>query len=587
MFLKSIRKIYKKHYKLLLVPLVLFLVLTALITLLQVKSFGKINPGIKIAGIDLSDKTKYEAFLLLSKNISSPESISLIHKDKKYEIKLKNLGFSYDLDKSIDKVYLLTRTGNFFYDLSQKISLLTKSKNFGLEISLDEKSFLEEITKVANDIEIKSVKPGVTINNNAVEVYEGKKGQTIDLLTLRANIGKQLSFNEKGEIEIPLQEEGTILNKIEIEKVRQRATKLIGKSIYLSFNDSSFTINDKDIISFIDPKKEYYDEIILEKITEISSKINRDPQNSVFVFEGTTVKEFKPSLDGYEVNIDSLKNKIIGNIRTLEQGETLTVNLDIPVTITKPNIQNKDVNNLGIETLLGKGISTFNGSITNRIYNIGHASSKFKGILIAPGERFSFNKTLGDVSKETGYKQAYIIKEGKTILGDGGGVCQVSTTLFRAALNAGLPILERQAHAYRVSYYEQDSPPGLDATVFEPHPDLVFENNTPNYLLIQSIYNEKARTLVFEIYGTSDGRISKVTKPVITSSTPPPEDLYQDDPTLSLGTVKQIEHKAWGAKVRFDYEVTKNGEIIFKKTFYSNYQPWQAVYLRGTMPVSQ
>ncbi|MBU2035972.1 VanW family protein, partial [Patescibacteria group bacterium] len=296
------------------------------------------------------------------------------------------------------------------------------------------------------------------------------------------------------------------------------------------------------------------------------------------------VKEFKPSLDGYKVEKDILKNMIIGNLRTLEQSEEKSINLDIPVNISKPKIQNKDVNNLGIETLLGRGTSKFVGSIANRIYNIKHASAKFKGIIIPPGENFSFNQTLGEVSQETGFKQAYIIKEGKTILGDGGGVCQVSTTLFRAELNAGLPILERQAHAYRVGYYEQDSAPGLDATVYEPHPDLVIKNDTPNYILIQSIYNEKARNLTFEIYGTDDGRVVSVSKPVISSITPPSEDLYQDDPTLPQGTIKQIEYKAWGAKVKFDYQVKRDNEIIYKKTFYSNYQPWQAVYLRGTMP---
>jgi hypothetical protein len=91
-------------------------------------------------------------------------------------------------------------------------------------------------------------------------------------------------------------------------------------------------------------------------------------------------------------------------------------------------------------------------------------------------------------------------------------------------------------------------------------------------------------SLIFEIYGTNDGRIATTTKPIITSVSPPPEDLYVDDPTLPLGETKQIDYKAWGAKVNFDYTVEKDGETIYEKTFYSNFRPWQAVFLRGTGP---
>ena len=275
---------------------------------------------------------------------------------------------------------------------------------------------------------------------------------------------------------------------------------------------------------------------------------------------------------------------VIGNLRTLEYSEEKNITVEIPVEIIVPKIKTEDINNLGIKQLLGRGVSYFKGSITGRVHNISLASSKFNGILVAPQETFSFNETLGDVSALTGYKQAYIIKDGRTILGDGGGVCQVSTTLFRAILDSGLPVVERKAHSYRVSYYEQNSPVGLDATVFEPTADLKFTNDTPSYLLIQSTFDPSRSMLVFEIYGSSDGRVSYVSKPTISASTPPPEDLYTDDPTLPTGVVKQIDYKAWGAKVSVFYKVTKGDEILFEKTFYSNYHPWQAVYLRGIGP---
>ncbi len=249
---------------------------------------------------------------------------------------------------------------------------------------------------------------------------------------------------------------------------------------------------------------------------------------------------------------------------------------------SQAEISTGDANSLGIKEIVGQGTSLFYGSINERIHNLQLASLKLNGILIAPGEVFSFNKALGDVSSATGFKQAYIIKDGRTVLGDGGGVCQVSTTLFRAALNAGLPITERHAHAYRVHYYEDDLGPGFDATVFDPSADLKIENNTSAHLLIQTNTDLKKKQLTFNLYGTKDNRKVELSKARVWDKQPPPPDLYQDDPTLPIGVIKQIDWKAWGAKAAFDYKVTRDGETLFEKTFSSNYKPWQSIYLRGT-----
>ena len=170
---------------------------------------------------------------------------------------------------------------------------------------------------------------------------------------------------------------------------------------------------------------------------------------------------------------------------------------ELPLEKIEPEIKTSDTNRLGIVDLIGQGESYFRHSITSRIHNIDLASSRLDGVLIAPGEIFSFNQAVGEISKTTGYRDAYIIQNGRTTLGAGGGVCQVSTTLFRAALNAGLPIIERHAHAYRVSYYEQDSKPGFDATVFSPTADLKFKNDTNAYILVQRFFELKNHHLVF------------------------------------------------------------------------------------------
>lgn len=327
-----------------------------------------------------------------------------------------------------------------------------------------------------------------------------------------------------------------------------------------------------------------YSEAELEKLLSgMIETISIPPTEALFTFQNGKVVAFRPSLDGQEVDIKTIKNILQAKTITVVTSQRpQTINIPVPIKVVKPKVTTDKINNLGIRELIGTGSSLFQGSIQNRIYNITLAATRLNGILVAPDEVFSFNKALGDVSAFTGYKQAYIIQNGRTVLGDGGGVCQVSTTLFRAILNAGLPIVERNAHAYRVGYYEQDSSPGIDATIYVPSVDLKFKNDTGNYILIESFIDPTYERLTFLLYGTKDNREISISKPIITSQAPPPSPLYQDDPTLLKGTLRQIDFPAWGASVFFTREVKKDGKVIISEKFISNYQPWQAVYLRGT-----
>lgn len=333
----------------------------------------------------------------------------------------------------------------------------------------------------------------------------------------------------------------------------------------------------------LSPAYRYSSEKLDKKLEPLIENINTKPVEAVFTFENGRVTEFKASSDGREVNKEELNNKLLSQAKAV-LGSSLqkVVIIQIPIKILKPNLTTDKVNQMGIRELIGTGTSLYQHSIDSRIYNVALAASRVNGVLVAPGEIFSFAKAVGDVSSLTGYKQAYVISGGKTVLGDGGGVCQVSTTLFRAALNAGLPIVERHPHAYRVGYYEQDSPPGIDATVYVPSVDFKFKNDTGHHILIQTIVDPVELRLTFMFYGTSDGRISEVSSPVITNQVPAPEAKYEDDPSLPKGQIKQVDFAAPGAKSTFSRIVKRDGKIISEDTFVSNYRPWQAVFLRGT-----
>lgn len=331
---------------------------------------------------------------------------------------------------------------------------------------------------------------------------------------------------------------------------------------------SSFTLSEDKLESALQP---------------IQEKIHKDPVDARFTVQNGRVTQFNTSSDGQDIDIDSLKKTLNDTAKLLiASGKPQNYVIAIPIKIIKPTVTTQQANNLGIVELIASGTSLFHGSIENRIYNVTLAASRLNGILIEPNEVFSFAKAIGDISSFTGYKQAYVIQNGHTVLGDGGGVCQVSTTLFRAALNAGLPIVERNPHAYRVHYYEEDSAPGIDAAVYVPSVDLKFKNDTGHSLLIQTSVDQNEQRLTFYLYGTKDSRVVSMTEPVITSQTPAPEPLYQDDPTLAKGQIRQVDFAAAGASVYFTRTVKKDGKVLIYDKFVSNYRPWQAVYLRGT-----
>lgn len=335
----------------------------------------------------------------------------------------------------------------------------------------------------------------------------------------------------------------------------------------------------------LSPSYTFDEQKLTRVLTPFAQEIQVTPVNAVFTFQNNKVTAFKPSSDGQKLDMGKAKQTIEEKIPYLLETEKVQqFVLPLSIQTVPPAISTSQANSLGIKELIGVGTSLYQHSAPSRAYNIALAASRITGALIAPGQVFSFDKTVGDISSFTGYQQAYVIENGKTVLGDGGGVCQVSTTLFRAALNSGLPIVERHAHAYRVGYYEEDSPPGIDATIYVPTVDLKFSNDTGHYILIQSVIDPNTQRLTFYFYGTSDGRKVNMTTPTISNETPPPPPLYTDDPNLPAGTLQQTDFAAGGADVSFSRTVTKDGKTIIADTYTSEYQPWQAAYLRGTGP---
>jgi len=236
---------------------------------------------------------------------------------------------------------------------------------------------------------------------------------------------------------------------------------------------------------------------------DIAKQTNQNAQDAALVIENERAVTFTPHQDGYTLD---LPQALLGLKHTLLSP---AAEYALPLKTSLPQVRLADLNNLGINERLARGQSDFTGSTAARINNIRVGASKYNGIIVRLGEEFSFNQYLGPVDAAHGFVPELVIKPEGATPEFGGGLCQVSTTAFRAAFFGGLPITQRRNHSYAVHYYEwiADDQPlavGLDATIYAPYQDMKFVNDTPGAILIWT--RVEGKRLYFDFYGTEDGR---------------------------------------------------------------------------------
>jgi vancomycin resistance protein YoaR len=313
-------------------------------------------------------------------------------------------------------------------------------------------------------------------------------------------------------------------------------------------------------------------------LTGIAPSLGKQAANARFIFNDDTreLEVIQPAVIGQSLDIEATIQMINEELIAGDH----KVNLDMDYTLPEVT-DDMTAADLGITELVHSEVSYFRGSDTSRIQNIKTASSRFHGVLVAPGETFSMAELIGDVSLDTGYAEAWIIYGDRTIKGVGGGVCQVSTTLFRTVFFSGFPIVERHPHAYRVYYYEQTYTghdarlAGLDATVYVPLVDFKFTNDTHYWLLMETYMGDN--WLQWKFYSTSDGRSVEWETSGLRNQQDPPTPVYQENPNLAKGEIKQVDWAVEGADVSITRYVYKDGAAINEDVFTTHYEPWRAV----------
>ncbi len=586
--LKANPSIVKPHHSFLIIVGGLIAAIVFVLTFLMFNPLDRIALGVDAGGVDLSFLTKEQAAskLASANNQFFNSSQKISSQNQTIDVSWQDLGLSLDVNKTVENAYNLGRSGPVFERILSVVLAIPTRNNVSVTASKDEVQQKLYLSAIANTINNPGSNATIVIENNEPKIVAEKYGDVVDTANAQSAINQNFSQKRSVPVYLVMKKDTPQVTASGAQKALEQTKKLVGYNLALKFKENTWTITPTSLFGMLAYSANGSElQVTLDNdkldafVSKIAREVNQDPKNAQLNIENGTATLFTPAQDGQKLDMDktlSLINQQLNDPKL--EGKTIAI--DLPVEVAHPEITNDKVNELGIKELVARGWSSFAGSIAGRVYNVKLAASRINGTIIKPGETYSFNNDIGDVSEETGYQTAYIIEKGRTVFGAGGGVCQVSTTTFRAALNAGLPIAERHAHAYRVSYYEQSGfSAGLDATIYYPNIDLKFLNDTPNHLLIHAYVI--GSNLYVDLYGTKDNRQVTVGRPVITNQVAPPETLYQDDPTLPKGTTKQADFSAWGANAFVSRTITKDGQTK-TDSFNSIYKPWQAIFLVGT-----
>ncbi len=515
-------------------------------------------------------------------------TIILSYEGDKFEKKFEDLNWSIKKDQTIDNIFAYGHSDNMIKRLVDYPKSIFVKTRFELVFDLDHRILDDWIDYIEDSIASPKKEANIIVRNGRAEVISPEAGTVINRNYLADQVRERFLLIKNDEIPIELVEDTPLISKEQAEALKEEAITKTTRSITLIGPKGNVVLYPntlgKLLILRISNEGTVFISLDDNKVRSILEanlhNLNIEPKDALFtILEGNIVLE-TPSKSGQIIKVTESVQAVIEHF---EQGK---VEVKLPYEQQEPAISAQniaDIQKYGIREIIGRASTDFSGSPVNRVHNIKNGVKYISGVIIKSGEEFSTVKRLGSIDANSGYLPELVIKKDETVPEFGGGLCQVSTTLFRAAMDAGLKISERQNHSYRVSYYEP--PVGMDATIYSPKPDFKFINTTDNAILVYGYVS--GYEVTFEIYGTNDGRTVEITEPEVFDITSPPEPIYIEDPSLEPGEEKQIDRAHNGAKSVFYYRVRKNGELIEDNKFFSNYVAWPAKYLRGPQPLQQ
>jgi vancomycin resistance protein YoaR len=571
----------------------------------------KIVPGVTINSFDVSDMTPDEARRSLAAKLAEAH-LFFAAEDVRQAVLITSPArpngkqiASFDIDAAVKKAFEVGHEEDGLVAAAERIDAYV----FGASIKLPTTLDLAELRAVVMDKFGRLVGPAknaslsIRLDGGAaqVSVLPAQEGTNIDFERLAKDAAERLKTFSPSPIAIRIIKDSPELVTADIQPLVEKAKGSLKRfPLAVKAKDLAWSVSAQQVSDWLEAvpaKTSGKDKAELalnaEKVRKYlesrTAQLRIEPIDAVFEMKDGKVTNFKPSVDGEAVDVD-VSLSLLDSVVLKGDGAAETAPLEMPFRAIPPETDTAASNPYGIKEVIGVGESNFKGSPKNRRSNIATGAKSLNGIIIPADMEFSLLKALGTIDEAHGYLKELVIKENKTTPEFGGGLCQIGTTTFRSVLSAGLPVIERRNHSYRVVYYERDGGgkpmgPGKDATIYDPWPDFKFINDTGHALLLLTAIN--GDRLTFTLWGTKDGRKAEQTDAKVSNIVPPPEKKTIETTELKPGETKCTESPHAGADAVFTYTVTYADGTVKKKDFYSHYKPWGEVCLIGVDPNAQ
>ena len=574
------------------------------IFVISMLAYAQTSPTIRnnvyVDNVHVGGMTRNEAYEAVQSHLASREepNLTLVIENKPYPITPRDIDLAYNTTQAVEGAWRVARSGNPLRSLFELASLTVTTHPILLRQAYSDEKLHGEIATIAELVDEPLKDLRLHIDGSEISILsDTKKGYMLDQRVAFQTIAETIERNQTITPSVDRQELLPDATMESAERAKEQAERIIAGSVELRNDKNIFTVSPGQIGAWIQTVPEgqslnvAFDEpAVGAYVTTIAAKLDAEPRAPrIQVDASGKVSDFVTPRTGKRLDQEKTIRDILSVLtkRRDDAADTNESAISPTFAIQVPDVTYGSAAELGIIELIGTATTPLTGSPQNRRYNIANGAKFLTGILIPPNEEFSTLKSLGTIDNSTGYLPELVIKGDRTIPEFGGGLCQVSTTLFRATLNAGLPITARQNHSYRVSYYEKDAAgntigPGLDATIYNPAPDFRFKNDPGHTVLIEGYV--EGDLITFNFYGTRDGRSSAIDGPHLLSSSPAGEPIYAETDTLEPGVTKQIERAHAGGSATATYTVTYPDGSENKQVFESYYRPWPARYLVGADP---
>ncbi len=558
----------------------LLLLLSWLIGLLgwQFWYTSRIYSGVSVGGVPVGGLTRARALGQLSQRLQNYPlpPVNLYYGTQQWPLTGEQVKAQADLLAATNQAYLVGRQGNFSQRTFRQLFAAVRGQEITPPLKFNVAQLRYAIGQVAKEVR----RPGRAASQVSHVKVPAQNGLDVDVEATLLTVQKALASAAPDQIinvllaVIELSPPAATISAAPISEDASTPAPLP-----MLLRDDKFNLQfalDSATLSklLISTKPPQLDEAGLRGIlNEWAAQVVVPARDARLDFNPDTgaVTVMQPSQNGRKLDIDATVAAIHQAVSAGQSQAALVMVDDVPA------VDMNNVANMGIRELVSSGVSYFRGSAPERVQNIQVGASKFDGVVIPPDKIFSFNKYVEDITGANGFADSLIIWGDQTATGAGGGICQVSTTVFRAAYTGGLPIIERYNHGYVVGWYGD---PGLDATIFTPSVDFRFRNDTGAYLLIKPLVDSINGVITINLYGTKPNRQVTI-KPAVQSDVQEPEPpQYKVDNALAKGQIKQVESAHKGLRVSVERVIVENGTMRTDSVV-SKYQPWRAVYLVG------